>query len=198
MEASYSGNGSAHIDEAVAAGYLEIVNAVSSVFSEQVVAAAPGDVHAILSPVGGDRRAQAIAELMIAWLQFASGAVEHDNTVPLGGHDTIPFLELMFQAEATISNPAASNAELHAVTQRLSRVTTRARVGRLDDRPGRCCSRACLGLRYESLTDISATDITATCISPRRSIAGLLWGWWSAPRPRQRPRPGPTSRGNGC
>ena len=71
---------------------------------------------------GGDRRAQAIAELMIAWLQFASGAVEHDNTVPLGGHDTIPFLELMFQAEATISNPAASDADLHAVTQRLARV----------------------------------------------------------------------------
>ena len=118
----YSGNGSPHIDEAVAAGYLEIVNAVSSVFSEQVQAASPGDVHAILSPAGGDRRAQAIAELMIAWLQFASGAVEHDNTVPLGGHDTIPFLELMFQAEATISNPAASDADLHAVTQRLARV----------------------------------------------------------------------------
>jgi hypothetical protein len=118
----YSGNGAPHIDAGIAAGYLEIVNAVSSVFSEQVVAAAPADVHTILSPVGGNRRSQAVAELMIAWLQFASGAVEHDNTVPLGGQDTIPFLELMFQAEATISNPAASDAELHAVTQRLARV----------------------------------------------------------------------------
>lgn len=118
----YSGNGSPHIEPAVAAGYLEIVNAVSSVFSEQVVAATADDVHAILSPTGGDRRARAIAELMIAWLQFASGAVEHDNTVPLGGQDAIAFLDLMFQAEATILNPAASDAQLHDVEQLLARV----------------------------------------------------------------------------
>jgi hypothetical protein len=35
---------------------------------------------------------------MFAWLQFASGAVEHDNTVPLEGQNTIAFLDLMFQA----------------------------------------------------------------------------------------------------
>ena len=118
----YSGNGAPHIDEAVAAGYLEIVNAVSSVFSEQVAAATAADVHAILSPPGGDRRARAIAELMIAWLQFASGAVDHDHTVPLGGSDTIAFLELMFEAEATIANPAATDAQLHDVTLLLARV----------------------------------------------------------------------------
>ena len=118
----YSGAGVPHIDEATAAGYLEIVNAVSSVFSEQVVAATLADVHAILSPAGSDRRARAVAELMIAWLQFAGGAVEHDNTVPLGGQASVGFLDLMFEAEATISNPAASNAALHAITQRLARV----------------------------------------------------------------------------
>jgi murein DD-endopeptidase MepM/ murein hydrolase activator NlpD len=118
----YSGNGSPHIDPAIAAGYLAIVNAVSSVFSEQVTAATAEDVHAILSPTGGDRRARAIAELMIAWLQFASGAVEHDNTVPLGGQDSIAFLDLMFQAEAAILNPATSNAQLHAVELLLARV----------------------------------------------------------------------------
>ena len=91
-------------------------------FSEHVVAATANDVLAILSPAGSDRRAQAIAELMVAWLQFASGAVEHDNTVPLGGQNTIAFLDLMFQAEATIVNPAASNAHLHDVTQLLARV----------------------------------------------------------------------------
>jgi murein DD-endopeptidase MepM/ murein hydrolase activator NlpD len=118
----YSGNGNPHIEAAVAAGYLEIVNAVSSVFSEQVIAATSADVFAILSPHGGDRRAQATAELMIAWLQFASGAVDHDYTVPLGGQATMGFLDLMFQAEATIANPAATNAQLHAVTQLLARV----------------------------------------------------------------------------
>jgi murein DD-endopeptidase MepM/ murein hydrolase activator NlpD len=118
----YSGAGSPHIDAAVAAGYLEIVSAVSSVFSEHVVAATASDVLAILSPTAGDRRAQALAELMIAWLQFASGAVEHDDTVPLNGQDTIGYLDLMFQAEATIVNPAASDAQLHDVTLLLARV----------------------------------------------------------------------------
>ena len=118
----YSGSGTPHIDAALAAGYLEIVNAVSSVFSEQVVAATADDVHAILSPTTGDRRARAISELMIAWLQFASGAVTHDDTVPLGGQASIAFLDLMFQAEATILNPAASDAQLHDVEQQLARV----------------------------------------------------------------------------
>ena len=118
----YSGSGTPHIDAAVAAGYLEIVNAVSSVFSQQVVAGTSDDVHAILSPTTGDRRARAIAELMIAWLQFASGAVEHDDTVPLSQQSSIAFLDLMFQAEATILNPAATDAQLHDAGQRLARV----------------------------------------------------------------------------
>ena len=118
----YAGDGSPHIDAALAAGYLEIVNAVSSVFSEHVVAATAEDVHAILSPTGGDHRAHARAELMIAWLQFASGAVPWDATVPLGGQDSMAFLDLMFQAETTILNPAATSAELLDITQLLSRV----------------------------------------------------------------------------
>jgi hypothetical protein len=39
---------------------------------------------------------------MDAWLQFASGAVEWNATVPLGGGATIDFLDLMFAAEAAI------------------------------------------------------------------------------------------------
>lgn len=118
----YSGSGAPQIDAALAAGYLEIVNAVSSVFSEQVLAATAADVHAILSPTAGNRRARAVAELMIAWLQFASGAVEHDSTVPLNGKNSIAFLDLMFQAEAVILNPAATNAQLQDVELRLARV----------------------------------------------------------------------------
>jgi hypothetical protein len=118
----YSGDGSAHIDAATATGYLEIANAVSSVFSEQVTAATDEDVLAILSPQGGDRRARARAALMAAWLQFASGAVEWDATVPLAGQATMGFLPLMFQAEATILNPAATDADLLAVEQLLGRV----------------------------------------------------------------------------
>ena len=118
----YSGSGSPHIDAATAAGYLEIVNAVSSVFSEDVNAATAEDVLAILSPTGGDRRAHARAALMVAWLQFASGAVAWDATVPVGGGATMDFLDLMTQAETTIAQPAATDGELLGVEQLLARV----------------------------------------------------------------------------
>lgn len=118
----YSGGGAAQIDALTAAGYLEIVNAVSSVFSESVNAATGVHVNGILSPPGGDRRARALAELMVAWLQFASGAVHWNATVPLGSGSTIKFLPLMFDAEATILNPAATPAQLQDVEQRLLKV----------------------------------------------------------------------------
>ena len=118
----YSGDGSAHISVTTAAGYLAIVNAVSSVFSEAVPAAVEDDVVAILSPHAGDRRARARAELMVSWLQFASGAVSWDAMVPLAGGGTVNFLDLMFQAEATILDATATDSELLVVEQLLLRV----------------------------------------------------------------------------
>jgi hypothetical protein len=118
----YAGDGSPQIDALTLAGYLEIVNAVSSVFSENVNAATSLDVQAILSPNAGDRRARARAELMVAWLQFASGAVHWNASVPIGGGATIKFLPLLFDAEATILNPGATNSQLQDVEQRLLQV----------------------------------------------------------------------------
>ena len=59
---------------------------------------------------------------MLAWLQFASGAVPWDATVPLGGGTAMPFLDLMFQCEAVILNPASTNAQLLDVEQGLGKV----------------------------------------------------------------------------
>jgi murein DD-endopeptidase MepM/ murein hydrolase activator NlpD len=117
----FSGAGSPQIDAATAQGYLEIVNAVSGIFSETTSVMTTADVHAVLSPTGGDRRARARAELMRAWLQFASGAIDWDSTVLLKSGVT-DFLALMTASEATISNPAATNAELQAVEQNLANV----------------------------------------------------------------------------
>ncbi len=118
----YAGDGTAQIDAPTAAGYLEIVNAVSSVFSEAVVAASAADAHTILSPTGSSWRPRARAELMVAWLQFASGAVGTDATVPLGGGATTQFLELMADAEAVVLNPAATDAALQVVAKDLQHV----------------------------------------------------------------------------
>jgi len=117
----YSGFGVPHISEATALGYLEIVNAVSSVFSETTPTATMAQVHEVLSPTEGDRRARARAELMVAWLQFASGAVAYDATVLL---DTGPtdFLALMFAAEAVINDSASTDAQLQAAELDLAKV----------------------------------------------------------------------------
>jgi hypothetical protein len=118
----YSGNGSPQLDPALADAYLEIVNAVSSVFSEETALSTLADAHAVLSP-GGDKRARAQSELLQAWLEFASGAVSWDATVTLkGGGGTIDYLDLMFAAEATILDPTATNGELQAVEKQLAAV----------------------------------------------------------------------------
>jgi hypothetical protein len=59
---------------------------------------------------------------MVAWLQFASGAVAWDATVPLGGGDTMVFLDLRFAAEDVILDPTATKAELNDVEQLLAKV----------------------------------------------------------------------------
>jgi len=118
----YSGAGNPHIGGDTAEGYLEVVNAVSSVFSESSVAVTASDAHGILSPKGSDRRARATAALMLAWLQFASGAVSWDDSVPLAGGSSVEFLDLMFAAEATILDDGASNNALLAIEHDLERV----------------------------------------------------------------------------
>lgn len=118
----YSGKGKSQLDETTASAYRDIVNAVSSVFSESVVAATASDVHTILSPNGGDRRARATAALMVAWLQFASGAVAWDAIVPTGGGASVGFLDLMSSAEATILDGTATNKQLIEVEQDLAKV----------------------------------------------------------------------------
>jgi len=110
------------LNSATAAGYRDIINAVSSVFSEETSVDSDANLHAILSPTGGDRRAHAQAQLMLAWLQFASGAVAWDATVPLGGGEAVGFLDLMSAAEQTILDPAASKSELAAVERDLASV----------------------------------------------------------------------------
>jgi hypothetical protein len=117
----FSGAAAPHLDGDLAAAYLEIVAAVSSVFSEQTALATFADAHAALAPAGGDRRAGAEAALLLAWLHFASGAVPHDATVSLASGPT-DFLVLMFAAEETILTPAATDSDLELVERELAKV----------------------------------------------------------------------------
>jgi murein DD-endopeptidase MepM/ murein hydrolase activator NlpD len=118
----YNGEGNLHVDDAVLHGYLDIVNAVSSVFSEATNVATLDDVHNVLSPDGDDRRVHAEADLMAAWLHFASGAVAWDASVPLEGGTTLAFLDVMLQIEATILDAGATDMELLEVELLAQRV----------------------------------------------------------------------------
>lgn len=117
----YSGDGSPHIDPDIADGYLEIVNAVSGVFSESTSAMTAAQADQVLS-AGGDARSRAEAALLVAWLQFASGAVPWDATVTLTDGSVVDFLALITTAESVILNPASDDAALRAVTRDLARV----------------------------------------------------------------------------
>jgi hypothetical protein len=118
----FSGLGNAPIDEDLSDAYLDIVNAVSSVFSETQTLGSAGDAHDILSPPWDDPRARAEAQLLLAWLHFASGAVDWDATVKLSGNEEIGFLDLMFGAEQIIVAPLSTNAQLGVVAQDLQKV----------------------------------------------------------------------------
>lgn len=117
----FGGQGSPQLPNDLLDGYRAIVVAVSSVFSEVAAADDLDDVHAVLSPTG-DKRAKARAALMIAWLEFASGAVALDASVPLADGSTVAYLDLMTAAEQIILDPTATDATLVAIRQDLDKV----------------------------------------------------------------------------
>ena len=118
----YRGNGAMLEDPSVLQGYLDIVDYVSGVFSEDASALTPQEAYEVLSPFGGDRRAKATAGLLEAWLNFASGSVAWDATVPLAGGEDAPLLTVMAQIEAVVADPSATNKQLIDAAQLAQRV----------------------------------------------------------------------------
>lgn len=108
----FSGGGNPQVEDAVLLGCLDILSTVSSVFSEATDVDTLDAVHGTLSPSGDDRRVHAEADLMAAWLHFASGAVAWDASVRLGNGATLSFDDLMGQIETTILDGAATDGEL--------------------------------------------------------------------------------------
>lgn len=118
----YAGTGSAQVDADTLAGYLATVEAVSGAFSETIPVTTLDEAHDVLSPTGNDERARTTAALLVAWLQFASGAVAWDASVPLADGTSVDFLDLMVTAEEAVLNPVTTDAELLAIRLDLARV----------------------------------------------------------------------------
>ena len=105
------------------AGSLDIVQAVSGVFSEDVTVTTPAEAVSVLAARNGDVRARARAELLRSWLTFASGAVRAEGTVTLSSGYETPWLAVLADAEEVIAASAASDDELLDVIDELRRVT---------------------------------------------------------------------------
>jgi hypothetical protein len=106
-----SGDGSV-LEPAVINCYLAIVARVSSIFSEVRSVSTPAEAFAVanLPQNAGSEREQLDREILVAWLNFASGAIGYAKLVDSdrdGVNDT-PFFQVMQNAEAVRLNPLAT------------------------------------------------------------------------------------------
>jgi hypothetical protein len=110
----FAAKGNQHVDDATLAAYLEVINWASRLFPEQLNLGSLDAAKAVIDPKGPDMRPKAQAQLLSAWLNFASGAVGWDELVDTDrdGAPDMSFHAVMEQAEAILLNPDASHEEL--------------------------------------------------------------------------------------
>lgn len=112
----YYGRGKIDFSAVQLGCYLEIVNHLSSVFSEVTAASTFAAAKEVLDPsrAYGDIRAQLDRQLLAVWLNFANGAIEHDELVDTN-FDKVPDRELvpfLCTVEAARLSPATSRLQL--------------------------------------------------------------------------------------
>ena len=123
----YAGTGNNVLAEDVLNCYLAMVNHVSAVFSEARDASTIAAAWAVLNLPhnGGSELEQLDRELMVAWLNFASGAMGYTQLVDTnadGAADT-PLNVVMQAAEAARLNPSSSPGTLRAYTQLVHQIS---------------------------------------------------------------------------
>ncbi len=96
--------------------FLDMVNHLSSVFSEEVDADSIEDAEEVLNPAGskGDIRVQFDRQLLALWLNFANGAVGYDEEVDtdFDGEPDTPLLEVLCDAEQARLDALTPDSEL--------------------------------------------------------------------------------------
>ena len=106
--------------------YLDIVNHMSSVFSEETDADSIADARDMMHPgqSKGEIRVQFDRQLMAVWLNLANGAIEFDDLVDTD-FDSVPDTELLTflcAAEAARLNPASTKSELEDIKDLLEAI----------------------------------------------------------------------------
>ena len=105
--------------------YIDMINALSSVFSKDNKLRTRADVYNVLYPTGGSERKRARKALLVAWLQFVSGAIQIDEIVPTGkqrwAYTTV--LDLLTEAESVILDRSSRPKQLERVRRDLKKIT---------------------------------------------------------------------------
>ena len=114
----YRGNGRIFFTPEELQCSLDIVNHLSSLFSEAVDADSRPDATAVLDPSHstGDIRVQLDRQLLALWLNFANGAIDYDTLVDTDFNhvpDTA-LLDVLCAAEAARLNPATPASVLES------------------------------------------------------------------------------------
>ncbi|HXG97711.1 MAG TPA: hypothetical protein VNJ06_11455 [Gemmatimonadales bacterium] len=121
------GRNGAQLSQDVVACYVAIVGRVSAVFSEARAAANADDAFTVLNlrQNSGSELEKLDREIMVAWLNFASGAVGYSQMVDTNGDGTAdtPFNQVMQAAESVRLDPAAPAAALRFQTQLVHQVS---------------------------------------------------------------------------
>jgi hypothetical protein len=123
-------NGGGLLDESLVKCYLAIVGRVSRVFSEARQAATLADAFAVVNLAGnsGSERDQLDRELLVGWLNFASGAIGYSELIDTNadGLADTPFYDVMKAAETVRADPSASSRSLRDQTQIVHRISVRS------------------------------------------------------------------------
>ncbi|MFO7778125.1 MAG: hypothetical protein R6V28_07235 [Nitriliruptoraceae bacterium] len=108
--------------------FLEIVGQLSEVFHDEVDASTLEDAAEVLHPrnAGGEMIVQLDRQLLVAWVNVASGAIGYDELVDTSGDgvgDT-PFNEVLAVAEEARLDPVTDSVELEGHKDILEKMNT--------------------------------------------------------------------------
>ena len=112
----FAGNGHSDLSAAELACYLGIVTHMSTLFGDQRPMETAAEAHDVLflKQNGGVAREQLDRQLLVAWLNFAAGAIGYDDLVDQNGDGKVdtPFGQAMAAIEAARLNSQTTEKEI--------------------------------------------------------------------------------------
>jgi hypothetical protein len=123
-------NGHTDYSDAQLECYLGIVRHVSGVFGERRSVESLTEAYDVLhlAQNGGDPREQLDRELLVAWLNFAAGAIAYDGLVDEDGDGTadVAYAIAMASIESARLDPATTDKEIRRLTATVHRINVKS------------------------------------------------------------------------